>query len=365
MSFATLKITVFGESHGPAIGVTAEGFPAGIPVDEKELEIFMARRKTQNPAFTTPRVEGDRPVFLSGVKNGFTTGAPLNATIYNANQRSSDYEAFRDVPRPAHADYVAGMKYKGFADLAGGGHFSGRLTAPLCIVGYFAKTYLERKGIFVGAYLSEVGGIPAVSYLDGIPTKEEMEATQGETVPVLRDIMKKEIEEKLLSVKAEGDSVGGVIECVTLGLPVGLGECGFQSMEGRIASAIFAMPATKGLEFGSGFLLSKMKGSEGNDPWTLKGGAVVPKTNHNGGINGGITNGAPLLVRVAVKPTPSIAKEQDSVNLKEMIPAKLTIGGRHDTCIALRAIPVVESAVAIAVADALLEIEGKNISSEI
>lgn len=359
MSFATLKITVFGESHGPAIGVTVEGLPAGIPVDEKGLQAFMARRKTQS-AFTTPRVEEDKPVFLSGVKNGFTTGAPLNATIYNANQRSSDYEAFKDIPRPAHADYVARVKYKGFADLAGGGHFSGRLTAPLCVVGYLAKTYLEKQGIFVGAYLSDVGGIHAASYLDGIPTEEEMEATQGKPVPVLRDVMKNEIEQKLQSVKAEGDSVGGVIECVALGLPVGLGECGFQSMEGRIATAIFSMPATKGLEFGSGFLLPRMKGSEANDPWTLSDGVVVPKTNHNGGINGGITNGAPLLVRVAVKPTPSIAKEQDSVNLKDMTPTKLTVGGRHDTCIALRAVPVVESCVAIAIADALLEIQGQN-----
>lgn len=360
MSFATLKITVFGESHGPAVGVTVEGFPAGIPVDEQGLQAFMARRKTHNAAFTTPRVEEDKPVFLSGVKNGFTTGAPLNATIYNADRRNGDYETFRDIPRPSHADYVARIKYKGFADLAGGGHFSGRLTAPLCVVGYLAKTYLENKGVFVGAYLSEVGGISAVSYRDGVPAKEEMEAAQGKAVPVLRDVNKNEIEEKLLSVKAEGDSVGGVIECVALGLPVGLGECGFQSMEGRIASAIFSMPATKGLEFGSGFLLSEMKGSEGNDPWTLSSGAVVPTTNHNGGINGGITNGAPILVRVAVKPTPSIAKEQDSVDLKDMIPTKLTVGGRHDTCIALRAVPVVEACVAIAIADALLETQGQN-----
>ncbi|MDE6293085.1 MAG: chorismate synthase, partial [Clostridiales bacterium] len=203
-------------------------------------------------------------------------------------------------------------------------------------------------------------GIPAASYRDGIPAKEEIEETQGKAVPVLRDVMKNEIEQKLRSVKAEGDSVGGIIECVALGLPIGLGECGFQSMEGRIASAIFAMPATKGLEFGSGFLLSRMNGSEGNDPWVLKDGAVVSKTNHNGGINGGITNGAPLLVRVAVKPTPSIAKEQDSVNLKEMTQTKLTVGGRHDTCIALRAVPVVEACVAIAIADAFLEIHGQN-----
>ncbi|MDE6618865.1 MAG: chorismate synthase [Clostridiales bacterium] len=359
MSFACLKITVFGESHGPAVGATVEGLPAGIPVDEQGLQAFMSRRKTQS-AFTTPRVEDDRPVFLSGVKNGFTTGAPLNVTIYNSNQKSDDYEAFRDIPRPAHADYVAGVKYKGYADLAGGGHFSGRLTAPLCVVGYLAETYLQKHGIFVGAYLSEVGGINACSYLDGIPTKEQMEAAQGQPIPVLGGAKKNEIADKLQAVKAEGDSVGGVIECVALGLPVGLGECGFQSMEGRIASAIFAMPATKGLEFGSGFLLSKMKGSEGNDPWTLSDGVVVPKTNHNGGINGGITNGAPLLVRVAVKPTPSISKEQDSVNLKDMTPTKLSVGGRHDTCIALRAVPVVESCVAIAIADALLEAQGQN-----
>lgn len=359
MSFAVLKITVFGESHGPAVGVTVEGLPAGVLVDEQGLQAFMSRRKTQT-AFSTARVEDDRPVFLSGVKNGFTTGAPLNATIYNANQKSADYDAFRDVPRPAHADYVAGVKYKGFADLAGGGHFSGRLTAPLCVVGYLAKTYLQKKAIFVGAYLSEIGGIQTVSYLDGIPTKEQMEAAQGQPIPVLNGANIKEIEDKLHSVKAEGDSVGGVIECVGLGLPVGLGECGFKSMEGRISSAIFAMPATKGLEFGSGFMLSKMKGSEGNDPWALSGGVAVPKTNHNGGINGGITNGAPLTVRVAVKPTPSIAKEQDSVNLKEMTPTKLCVGGRHDTCIALRAVPVVESCVAIAIADALLELQGQN-----
>ncbi|MDE5593653.1 MAG: chorismate synthase, partial [Clostridiales bacterium] len=311
-------------------------------------------------SFTTARLEEDRPVFLSGVKDGFNTGAPFKATIYNSNQKSGDYEAFRDVPRPSHADYVAGVKYKGFADLAGGGHFSGRLTAPLCVLGYLAKTYLQKNGIFVGAYLSEVGGIPAGSYLDGIPPKEQIEATQGQPIPVLNGANIKEIEDKLQSVKADGDSVGGVIECVAMGLPVGLGECGFHSMEGRIASAIFAMPATKGLEFGSGFLLSKMTGSEGNDPWTLSDGVVVPKTNHNGGINGGITNGAPLLVRVAVKPTPSIAKEQDSVNVKEMTPTKLSVGGRHDTCIALRAVPVVESCVAIAIADALLEVQGQN-----
>lgn len=359
MSFACLKITVFGESHGPAVGVTVEGFPAGIPVDEKGLQEFMSRRKTKSD-FTTPRVEEDKPVFLSGVKNGFTTGAPINATIYNADHKSGDYEALRDVPRPSHADYVAGVKYKGFADLSGGGHFSGRLTAPLCVVGYLAKAYLEKSGIFVGAYLSEVGGVHAVSYLDGVPTKEEMEKVQADPIPVLRGVNKKQIEQRLKSVKAEGDSVGGVIECVALGLPVGLGECGFKSMEGRIATAIFSMPATKGLEFGSGFLLPQMTGSEGNDPWVIRDGKVLPKTNHNGGINGGITNGAPLSVRVAVKPTPSIAKEQDSVNLKDMTPTKLTVGGRHDTCIALRAVPVVEACVAIAVADALIETQGQN-----
>ncbi|MDE6028846.1 MAG: chorismate synthase [Clostridiales bacterium] len=359
MSFACLNITVFGESHGPAVGVTVEGLPAGIPIDEQGLRAFMARRKSQS-AFTTARVEDDNPVFLSGVKNGYTTGAPINATIYNANQKSEDYAALCDVPRPSHADFVAGVKYGGFADLAGGGHFSGRLTAPLCVVGYLAETYLQKRGVFVGAYLSEVGGVAASSYRDGLPTAEDIMAAQGEAIPVLRGASKKEIERKLQAVKADGDSVGGVVECVALGLPVGLGECGFKSMEGRIASAIFAMPATKGLEFGSGFALSQMTGSAGNDPWVIDGGVVVPKTNHNGGINGGITNGAPLTVRVAVKPTPSIVKEQDSVNVKEMTNVKLSVGGRHDACIALRAVPVVEACVAIAIADALIQAQGQN-----
>ncbi len=321
------RLTIFGQSHAPAIGVTMEGLPAGFAIDMVKLEAFLERRAPGRDRFSTTRKEPDLPEFISGLKDGITCGSPVTAVIYNTNTRSGDYENLRCVPRPGHADYAAMIKYGENRDYAGGGQFSGRMTAPLCIAGGICLQILEAMGITVSAKAERIGG------------ETEQEA------------MLRRIDE----ARAAGDSVGGVISCRVDGLFPGIGEPMFDGMENRIARTVFGIPAVKGIEFGSGFVGSELTGSQNNDPFLLQDGKVVTETNHHGGILGGITSGMPLTFRVAMKPTPSIAKEQKSINLETGECVALKITGRHDPCIVLRAVPCVEAAAAIAVYDAILE----------
>ncbi len=355
MFLRNLDLSVYGGSHDEKIGVRLSGLPKGEAVDEAALTAFLQRRAPGSTPFGTARKEPDTPVFLSGVTDFVTDGAPLEAVIRNTNQRSSDYPVIPEIPRPSHADFAAIVKYGNKADLRGGGHFSGRLTAPLCIAGGIALQILARKDIFIGAHLKSVGSVEDTPFDPLSVSPADFEAVRKPGLPLLNREKEPEIESLLQTVRKEGDSVGGQIECAVVGLPVGLGEHMFWGMENRIAHLAFGVPGLKGIEFGEGFSLSSMRGSEANDPFYTDGENVFTATNKSGGIQGGMTNGMPLLFTVAMKPTPSIAKEQDSVNLTTMTNTKITVGGRHDPCIALRAVPVIEAVAALAVLDALLD----------
>ena len=341
-----LHLTIFGQSHAPAIGMTLEGLPAGEAIDMEALQGFLNRRAPGQNGWSTPRKEADVPEFLSGLVGNVTCGAPLTAIIRNTNTRSGDYAGLSVVPRPGHADFTAAVKYGGHADFAGGGAFSGRLTAPLCIAGGICLQLLRRQGITVISRIAAIGGVTDTAPLTA-PTAEK-------PFPVVEDAAGEAIRAAIAAAKAEGDSVGGIIECAVLGLPVGLGGPLFDGMEGKIASIIFGIPAVKGIEFGAGFAAAALRGSENNDAFTVENGTVKTVTNHCGGILGGITNGMPLTFRTAFKPTPSIAKQQQSVNLTSLTPETLRVQGRHDPCIVPRAVPCVEAAAAVAVYDALL-----------
>lgn len=341
-----LRITIFGQSHSPAIGVTVEGIPAGERIDTAELARFLARRAPGRNDWSTPRREADAPEFLSGLKDSVTCGAPLAAIIRNADTRSQDYAALADTPRPGHADYTAQVKYGGAQDSAGGGHFSGRLTAPLCIAGGICIQLLAREGITV---ISRIAAIADVGDEGALCA-----STAEKPFPTVSDERGEAMRAAIAAAKADGDSVGGVIECAVLGLPAGLGGPLFDGLEGRIAAAVFGIPAVKGIEFGAGFAAARMRGSENNDCFETSAGRVVTKSNNCGGILGGISDGMPLVFRAAVKPTPSIAAEQLTLNMKTMEETALHVPGRHDPCVVPRAVPCVEAAAAIAVYDALL-----------
>ena len=341
-----IRVTVFGQSHSAGIGVTIEGIPAGNEIDFERLNAFLARRAPGQNAWSTARKEADTPEFLSGVFEGKTCGTPITAVIRNNDTRSKDYTQLKIIPRPGHADYTAEVKYNGCQDYRGGGHFSGRLTAPLCVAGGICLQLLEREGIRVLSRIASIGNVED----EGLLT----ESTAAKEFPVVSDERGAAMQDLIAAKRAEGDSVGGVVECVVTGLPVGLGDPMFGGMENRIAGIVFGIPAVKGLEFGAGFQAARMTGSENNDAYEMVDGAVTAKTNNAGGILGGITNGMPLTFRAAFKPTPSIAKAQESVNLSTNENTVLEISGRHDPCIVPRAVPVVEAAAAIAVYDALL-----------
>lgn len=348
-----LRVSVFGESHGPGIGVVVNGFPAGKKISMEELLRFLARRAPGNSRLTTARKEADMPEFLSGIRDNVLTGSPLAAVIRNTNQHSGDYAGFEDTPRPSHADYTAAVKWKGAADMRGGGHFSGRLTAPLCAAGGIALQILAGKGIFVGAHLLNVGGItddpfplyPTYDLFQGIIT-EDFPVLNREKGILMQDLIKK--------AAGEGDSVGACIECAAIGLPAGLGDPMFDGVESLLSSAIFGIPGVKGVSFGSGFDCVTMKGSEHNDPFVIRDGCVRTAANHSGGIQGGITNGMPLVLQAAMKPTASIAKRQHTVSLSQMEAAEIEIHGRHDPCIAIRAVPVIEAVTALVLLDLIL-----------
>ena len=351
----TLRIGVFGESHGRAIGVTMQNLPAGEAIDLHVLEAFLERRRPGKSALSTARNEPDRPIFLSGLLDGKTTGSPLCAIIENHDARSRDYAELMDKPRPGHADYTAYLKWAGEADMRGGGHFSGRLTAPLCIAGGIAKQILARKNIFVGAHLFSVAGISDEAF-PLHPTQTIFDEIARKDFPVLRDANGCDMQEAILRASKDGDSVGGVIECAAVGFPAGLGNPMFDGIENRLASALFGIPAVKGLEFGAGFAASALRGSENNDPFRMGiDGEITTTTNHAGGILGGISTGQPIVLRVGIKPTPSIAKEQQTVSLSKRENAELIVHGRHDPCVALRAVPVIEAVTALVLLDYLLE----------
>ena len=355
-----LTVSIFGQSHAPAIGVTVDGLPAGEQVDLEELQTFLARRAPGGNDWSTTRKEGDVPEFLSGLTDGVTCGAPLTAVIRNNNTRSKDYSNLKDIPRPGHADYTAQVKYGGFQDVAGGGHFSGRLTAPLCIAGGICKQILARRGIYIGAHIAAIGGMPDRPFHPVNLDQETLLSPGAKEFPVLDEGAGEWMRDVIAQVKSEKDSIGGLIECGVIGLPVGLGDPMLDGMENRIARLVFAIPAVKGVEFGAGFQVANMRGSQNNDPFYMDGDRVKTRTNHAGGILGGITNGMPLIFRAAVKPTPSIGREQDSVSLSRKEDTKLVVHGRHDPCIVPRAVPVVEAAAAIAIYDALLEQERRG-----
>lgn len=349
-----LKVSVFGQSHGKAIGVVVDGLPAGEAIDLEELDRFLDRRRTGKNRLSTARKESDVPVFLSGLENGVTCGAPLCAVIENSDQHSSDYRELRDKPRPGHADYTAYVKWKGQADMRGGGHFSGRLTAPLCVAGGIAKQILARRGVYVGAHLWSVGTERDTPF-PLRPTRELFESVAAKPFPVLDDQAGERMQALILEARQNLDSVGGVIECAATGMPAGLGDPMFGGVENRLAAALFGIPAVKGVEFGDGFASARAHGSENNDPFAEEDGHVVTETNHAGGILGGITNGMPIVLRAAVKPTASISRPQRTVSLSAGENTDLVIHGRHDPCIAHRAVPVVEAVTAAVLLDLLLE----------
>ncbi len=345
-----LKLSIFGQSHGPAIGMTLDGIPAGLPVDTDKLQEFLNRRAPGQNDWSTPRREEDRPEFLAGLLDGCTCGAPIAAVIHNKNTRSGDYANLKDCPRPGHADYTAQVKYGGFQDAAGGGHFSGRLTAPLCIAGGLCKQWLEEMGIQIGAHILAIGECGDV-YFD--PVDPEIE-TVGADFPVLNPEAGAAMREYIAQARSAGDSVGGIIECAVTGLPAGIGEPMFGGVESRIAQIVYGIPAVKGLEFGIGFDCACVPGSQSNDDFAFSDGKIVTETNNAGGILGGITNGMPLIFTTAIKATPSIACRQQSISLSKGEIADLEIKGRHDPCIVPRAVPVIEAAAAIAIYDMIL-----------
>ncbi len=346
-----IKLSIFGQSHSAGIGMVLDGIPAGLPVDLDALQAFLQRRAPGHSAYSTPRKEADAPEFLSGLVDGFTCGAPISAVIRNTNTRSGDYANLKDCPRPGHADFTAQVKYGGFQDVAGGGHFSGRLTAPLCIAGGLCKQWLETKGILIGAHICAIAGIQDSRFDPMNPVLDRV----GKDFPVLSPQCGQQMQDAIAQARAEGDSVGGVIECAVTGLPAGLGDPMFGGMESRIAQIVYGIPAVKSVSFGIGESAASIRGSENNDAYVIRDGNVKTVSNHCGGILGGITNGMPLIFSAAFKPTPSISQRQQSISLSAMENTVLQVKGRHDPCIVPRAVPVVEAAAAIAVFDAYLQ----------
>ena len=345
------RTSIFGTSHGPAVGCVVDGCPAGIRISADRIQSQLDRRRPGGSEVSSPRKERDRLILLSGVLDGKSTGGPIAGMVNNKDTDSKAYEIFKVVPRPGHADFTAGVKYHGFQDHRGGGIFSGRMTIPLVISGSIALQALEEKGVRVAAHSLRIGRVwaksnPPIPNIERVARKNDV----GCADPSTAKLMKAEI----LDAKREGDSVGGIIECLVSGMPAGVGEPFFDSVESELAHLLFSIPAIKGVEFGAGFQVAEMRGSENNDQFKIRNGRVVTETNNAGGILGGITSGMPIVLRVAVKPTPSIAKTQKSVNLREMKETELEIVGRHDPCIVPRAVPVVESVVAAGLLDLML-----------
>lgn len=350
-----LKITIFGQSHSEKIGVVIDRLPAGIKIDTVRIAAFLERRAPGRSGLSTRRNEDDAFEIVSGLYNGFTCGAPLCAYTANKDTRSEDYESLAAAPRPSHSDYPAGVKYNGFNDIRGGGNFSGRMTAPLCFAGAVCIQLLESMGVFVGAHISSIGEVFDMS-LDPVNVNPEcLRLIAEKTLPVVDDECIELMADAITEVKAQGDSLGGTVECAVVGLKPGVGEPMFDGLENRISATVFAIPGVKGIEFGSGFDGTLRKGSQNNDPYCYNNGVVKTSTNNAGGILGGLSTGMPVIFRCAFKPTPSIAAEQCTVNTETGEEVKISVPGRHDPCIVPRAVPCVEAAAAIAVADFLIK----------
>ncbi len=349
-----IKLTIFGQSHSTAIGMVLEGVPAGLTIDMEAVAAFMQRRAPGRDAWSTPRREPDIPEVLSGLVGNTTCGAPICAIIRNSNHDSSAYESIKEVFRPGHADFTAHMKYHGFQDVSGGGHFSGRLTAPLVFAGAICLQALALQGIFVGAHIRRIGAIEDVAFDAVNLDRQQLMAAGAKRFPVISDQAGEEMARHIAWARSQQDSVGGIIECGAVGIPVGIGSPMFDGLENTLARIIFGIPAVKGIEFGAGFNVAEMLGSENNDPFALVNDRISPVSNNAGGILGGISTGAPLVFRVAIKPTPSISQSQQSVTVDGRL-ASCATHGRHDPCIVPRAVPVVEAACALALYDLLLD----------
>lgn len=349
-----IKISVFGESHGQAIGCVIDGLPSGVKLDMDKIYADMSRRAPGKDKFATPRLEKDIPHILSGTLNNVTTGAPLAMIIENTNTRSGDYGNLLTVPRPSHSDYPAYVKYNGFNDIRGGGHFSGRLTAPIVFAGAVAKQILEEKGIKIGAHIAQVGNAFDKAFDKNNISADLLNKLTSTNFSVIDDTAEEKMREEIEEARMSQDSVGGIIECAVIGVPTGVGGNMFSTVESKLSSILFGVPAVKGVEFGEGFGFAFMRGSQANDPYCISDGKVAVKTNNNGGVLGGITTGAPIVFRVAIKPTPSISQPQQSVNLQTMEEEALVINGRHDPCIVPRAVPVIEAVSALGMLDLMM-----------
>lgn len=349
-----MRYSIFGESHGPAIGVVLEQVPPGLVLDREAISKEMERRAPGKSPLSTARKEADVPEILSGVFDGKTTGTPLCAIIHNSDHHSKDYAKTRFLARPSHGDYTGFVRYQGCNDYRGGGHFSGRLTAPLVFAGAVAKQLLAQRGITVGAHISQIGTVKDKSFADTQLTPTLFQTLSEKAFPTVDDQAGAAMQAEILQAREELDSIGGAIQCAVLGLPVGVGSPDLGcNVEGVLAQHLFAVPAVKGISFGAGFAFASMRGSAANDPFYMDGGQVKTRTNHSGGVNGGISNGMPVLFQVAIRPTPSIGQEQNTINFSTMEDAKLTIQGRHDPCIVHRAVPVIEAAAALAICELL------------
>ncbi|MGN0143997.1 MAG: chorismate synthase [Clostridium sp.] len=349
-----LKVSIFGESHGAGIGITIDGLPSGVEIDIDEVLKEMARRAPGKSKLSTARKEADKPEILSGFFEGRTTGTPLCAVIRNSDQHSKDYGKLKDLMRPGHADYPGFIRYNGFNDYRGGGHFSGRITAPLVFAGAICKQVLSSKGITIGSHVKSIGNIYDKGFDEVELTKELLDNLKAEELPLLCPEKEEVMRNTILEARSDLDSVGGTIECTVIGIDAGIGNPFFDSVESTLAHLMFSVPAVKGIEFGKGFVMSELRGSECNDEYYYEDGKVKTYTNNNGGITGGITNGMPILFKVGIKPTPSIAKKQRTIDISEKKDAELVIEGRHDPCIVQRAVPVIEAAAAIGILDLVL-----------
>lgn len=349
-----IKLSVFGESHGSAIGCVIDGLPAGVKLDMEEIYREMARRAPGKDRTATPRLEKDIPNILSGVIDNVTTGAPLAMEIQNTNTKSGDYANIMSIPRPSHSDYPAYVKYDGFNDIRGGGHFSGRLTAPVVFAGAVAKQILAQKGITIGAHIKRIGNIEDDKLDYNNISSEQLNELNHKAFSLINDDAEALMREEVEKARLNQDSVGGEIECAVVGVPVGVGGNMFDTVESKLASILFGIPAVKGVQFGIGFDFAKANASQVNDEYEIKDGRVATLSNNNGGVLGGMTSGSPIVLSVAIKPTPSISRSQKSVNLQTMENAELVIKGRHDPCIVPRAVPVVEAAVALGILDLMM-----------
>lgn len=350
-----VTLSIFGESHGEAIGCVIDGLPAGLAIDMEAIYKDMARRAPGQDKTATPRLEKDIPKILSGVLNGVTTGAPLAMEIKNENTKSGDYKNLMAVPRPSHSDYPAYVKYQGRNDVRGGGHFSGRLTAPLVFAGGIAKQFLKEKGIFVGAHIAQIGNVRDTIFDKNSIDKNLLECLSSDRFATIDPAAEEKMRAVIEQARLSQNSVGGIVECAAIGLPVGVGANMFSTVESRLSSILFGVPAVKGVQFGLGFDFADKLAADVNDEYEIKDGQVALLSNNNGGVLGGMTTGAPLVLSAVIKPTASISQPQRSVNLQTMENETLVIHGRHDPCIVPRAVPVVEAAVAFGLMDIMLE----------